>query len=484
MEDSSLTLLQRLADPDPDSRTQAIREVRYRNLKDPELLAQILALCCDLATVAGQSSSVDPFAAFFDGAPPGAIRVADVAAERLLATGLPTDNTTVETLASALRTRRAGMRGGERLAEVIARSLGETRWDDVNTAVRSLFGALEPYDVPLFHAITLLPQDSIGVLIERAISPARPRLMQELMNHEPSRPRVISAIRAAAPDATAEDVSILAPLLASWGDSSLAGLCEIWAVRFPWVCAWAAVEDPAAGEALTRWLADGAPGAPVDLFPRVSDVLRRRGLPPVFPLGAWLRAAGDDLGLLDDPSVEAVIDDEIVGLLRLWIDALPASKDSAITARGWRAVGALARTQRHTAALPSIVSALERTEEASSWDAPLMSALAGASPAVPGFERALVTAIRSEPALAFDALSALLVLDERGEARGLLREVAEIVLSAAEAAEIEEIRIGKATVRRQRVGITPEKIRPLIDRIADPLLSVRLEGVSAVVGPG
>lgn len=477
--DAKPMLLSRLTDPDPKIRVSAVREVRYRNLKDPELFAQMLALCSDLQPVEGQSSSVDPFAAFFGNTPTGSVHVADVAAERLLATGLPTDPATVDILASALGAASARAEGS-RLAEVAARALGETRWDDVAVAVRALSVALDAHDVPLFHAITLLPASALPPLVDRATGPVRARLLQELMNHEPSRPLVIGSLRAKASEATSEDVLVAAPLLASWGEPKLPELCALWAQAHPWVSSLAAIEHPSEVEPLLRWLDLGAPGAPEALYDRHAEVARRRGLCAEFPLARWLAASGDDRGLLEALPTDRPVPEELVVLLCGWVADLASGR--GLPERGWRAVRALAAIGRHTSASADIEAALSLTaERALPWDAALLSALASASPAVSGLPEALLSAITRSPAEAGEAVPALLALDALGDAKVLLAEASEAVIAASEAAPIEEVRVSKVAVRCQRAGIDPEIVRPLLSQIDRPDLAARLDALAPIV---
>jgi hypothetical protein len=466
----------RLRDPDPQGRAVAIREVRYRHLKDPQVLARMLELCRDPAVVPGAQASVDPFAAFFGGAPPGGARVADVAAERLLATGLPKDNASVDLVAQALREDSPV----ERLAEVVTRSLGETQWDDVQHAVRTLVPALELHDVPLFHAITLLPQAAVDVMIERAVQPANARLLQELMNHEPSRPRVVAAIERVAGTAGADEVSLFAAILASWGEPRLSALCAGWTGRFPWVVAWAAIDDPDAGPPLAAWLAQGSPGAPADLFDRVSEVLRRRGCRDSFPLAAWMAAAGQAHGLVEGRTSEAQ-DEDVATLLMSWVRELAAGRGPV--ERGWHAAQYLVSHSRHAPVLAELTSALQRQppdERALPWEPALLQALAGAQPPVPGLGAHLAQRIRTEPLRATDAIGAISALGDPS----LSREVAESVLSAAERAELEEVKVGKGVVRIGRRGVDPDSIGPLVLALGDPELRVRLDAVTSVVRAG
>jgi hypothetical protein len=466
----------RLEDPDPQVRAAAVRELRYRHLKDPSVLARMLELCRDPSVVPGAQASVDPFAAFFGGAPPGGARVADVAAERLLATGLPKDNASVDLIAQALRQESAV----ERLAEVVARSLGDTQWEDVQHAVKTLVPALELHDEPLFHAITLLPQTAVDVMIERAVQPANARLLQELMNHEPSRPRVVAAIEGVAPSASADDVFLFAAILASWGEPRLSALCAAWAERYPWVVAWAAIEDPAAGPLLSAWLAQGTPGAPDGLFPRVSEVLRRRGCRDTFPLAAWMAASGEDHGLVEGRTSEAQ-DEEVAALLTSWVRELASGRGPV--ERGWRAAQHLVNTSRHAPVLAEIGAALARQppdERAVPWEAGLLQSLAQAQPPVPGLGAHLAQRIRTDPSCAPSAIGAISALGDVA----LSREVAESVLSAAERAEVEEVKVGKGVVRIQRLGVDPDSVGPLVQALGDPELRVRLDAVTAVVRAG
>lgn len=459
-----------LRDPDPDRRRTALGRVRFRDLKDPTVLRAVLDLCRDATPTGGASGTGDPFAAFFTGAETGAT-VADVAAERLDRTGLPPDPASVETIRATLEAD--GPPG--RLPSVVARALGDTRWVDLDGALRSLVPALDRYDEPLFAAIVALPSAAAPTLAYLAAHPLRLRLLQELLNHPPTRPIVVEAVEQAFrayPPSRDEAAAVLA-VLAAWSDPAVARIASALADRFPWVVAWQALEDPRALPALSAWLADGPD--PVVLG-RVSEILRQRDLPDGFPLAAWLRAAGEEHGLARTFGV----DDAVSEVLSDWVAA--TADHGERPGRGWTAVSLLARGRtlpaRVAEQLPRLV-AERHPERMAPWDRELLETLARAAPPVPGVAELLLSGLRARPEEAGVAVPALLAQDD-----ALVRSAVLLLLERAEGAPVVVERAGRATVRERRDGIDTEALGPLVERLGDPALAARLDAVLPVVRAG
>lgn len=456
-----------LRDPDPVRRLAAIAAVRFRDLKDPAVLAAILDVCRDPTEAPGAPSTGDPFGAFFTDRAVGAT-VGDLAAERLAKTGLPADPTSVETIRAALETDDAA----GRLPSVIARALGETRWQDVPGALRALVPALDRHDEPLFQAIVALPSATIPILASLAAHPLRMRLLQELLNHPPARPVVVDAVEQAFrdhPPAEDQAAAVLA-VLSAWADPAVVRIAAGLADRFRWVVAWQALEDPTALPALEAWLADRPEPA---LLARVSEVLRQRELPDGFPLAAWLHAAGAEHGLARTFGVDDAVAEVLGDWVRDLVDQVGPPE------RGWTAVSLV--VGRHEPLLDTLAEAVavRDPEWSAPWDRALLEVLARAAPPIDGVPELLLDGLRTNADQAAVAVPALLVLGDE-----VVRSAAVLLLDLAESADIGIDRLGRGTVREVRRGVDTEAVVPLVERIRDPALAARLGAVLPVVRAG
>ena len=452
-----------LTDSDPDQRAAALRAIRYRDLKDPAVLEAVLKAARD-RTPAGAGSAADPFAAFFggDNAPAGTI--AEIAAERIGQTGFPPDDGSLSLLARILA---EGDDPGT-LPQIAARALAETRWPEPEAAVRALVPAISDRDQPLFEAIVALPAAVTPALAEIAADPVRPRLFQELLNHPPSRPAVVAAVERSATERPPDDATLamILGVLAGWGEPAAARVAHTAAPRAPWAVAWAAVVDEGSGEALQRFIADGAPGAPADLWPRTAEVLRQRGLPDGFPLGAWLTASGDLHGLCEPADLER---EGVAEVLGAWVAAL-AEGDRPD--RGWRAAALLATAGRHGPVLAPLQQALARGGV--SWDEAILAPLAAATPRIPGLSDALIAHPQiGDPGPAVEAISAL--------GPEAIRAFVDRVIRAAEAAPRRCEPVGPDTVREAPAEVDVEAISSLVEALGDGPLQQRYDAVAPVV---
>ncbi|MEQ1569165.1 MAG: hypothetical protein ABMA64_26250 [Myxococcota bacterium] len=443
----------RLAAADPAARADAIRALRYRDLKDGATLRLALRAARDLTPVSAAGAPDDPFANFF-GADVGTTRtLADLAAERLQKTGLPPDAWD----AAAEVLEEPGPPG--RLPAVLAAALAETRWTDPAAAVRALAPGLSAHDVPLFTAILALPSDLAPVWVELALSPLRPRLFQELLNHPPSRDAAVAEAErvSVAPDRAQGEVATVCTVLTAWGEPAAGRIALAHEARWPWLVAARAVDDPSARPALAEWLA-GDPQAPPGWWARVAELLGARDpLPEDGPTGfsyaGWLRAAGDDHGLFGRWGVTSA---EVAAVAVDWVRA----GGPRATVAGF----ALIAAGRHG----PVASELDLSEVA--WEADALDRLAAADPPLPGLLAALLDHLRADPSAVAPAASAVARL-------GGAREAAEIVLAAAEAAPERVVSAGRGLEKVVRAGVDVEGAEPWID----PASSARFEAVRPVV---
>ena len=252
----------------------------------------------------------------------------DVAAERLAKTGLPSDAGSVEVLRAALDAD--GPAG--RLPSVVARALGETRWHDPEGALAALVPALDRHDEPLFGAIVALPAAVLPVLAALAAAPLRLRLLQELLNHPPSRPLAVAAVeRAFRRRSAVRGSRVRRPRrpLRLVRNPAVARIARGLVDRYRWVVAWQALEDPAALPALRAWL---------DEEPASRRARPGLGGPPParaacrLPPRRWIRAAGAEHGLVRAFGVEDGVAEVLLGWVRDLADGVgPAD-------RAWGAV--------------------------------------------------------------------------------------------------------------------------------------------------
>lgn len=454
-----------LHDPDPNARITAIRGVRYRDLKDLAVLDAMARACRDETLVIDgeASSAADPFAAFFDGRETTVgTTVGREAAERLSRAGVPGDPASVAVIARVLA--EPGDAG--ELPAVVARALAETRWHDVDAAVRALVPPLCDRDRPLFEAIVALPSTVTATLAELAAAPVRLRLVQELLNHPPSRPVAVAALERAvcAPDIDPAALSGAIGLLAAWGEPAVGRIAAVHGDRHPWTVAWWAAVDASAGERLAAWL--GVTDTPADdpLWAQVSEVLRQREIPDRFPLAAWLTASGADHGLC---ARYGVAGEGVAEVLQGWVAAEPVD-------RAWSAAAALAAHGAHAPVLDALDALAVRGGLPD--DPGSLRALAAADPAIPGLGGAFVTSVRADPRALGDLCAAAAALPS--DAR---RVVAEAVIALAEAADRRTAPHGKGIVREAPLGVDIEAAAPLVASLGDAGLTVRYDAVAPVI---
>jgi hypothetical protein len=420
-----------LTDASASARAAAIAQVRYKDLKDPAVLRRVLRACRDGAVVGGDALVGDPFEAFFGAAGGAGRTVGDHAADRLEKTGLPPDRATVDLLAEALA--EDGPPG--RLPAVVAGALGETGWDDLDHAVRTLVPALDPFDQPLFQAIVRLPSTATPALIDLALRPLRPRLFQELMNHAPSREELVKAVVPAMEGADERALATVAAVLAAWSDPAAGKLARAHEGRHRWLLAIRAIDDPTARPELGAWLA-GPREAPEGWLARVTEILRPRERLDGWPTAAWLRATGDDVSLAEAWGVDQP------GVAEVLVERVRQTGD-------WAAILLLVGAQRHAPILDRI------DPRSAPWSEAALTALAEADPPVPGLAEALLDHLRADPSDVASAAEALIRL-------GAGSAATDLVLDAAARAPERTAPAGRGLVRVFREGVDLEGLEPLV----------------------
>ncbi len=456
---------------DPAVRAAAVGRVRFRDLKDPSVLAAVVRAATDPSPVPGaRSATADPFAAFFEARSEGAT-VGELAAERLSKAGVPETEATAELLARVLDEVPPGE--GHTLPAAVARLLADSSWPDPVRAVELLVPALERHDQPLFEALVRLPSATWPTLCELATGGrVRPRLLQELMNHPPTHEPVVAALRAAVlEDRTVPDddeaITVLATL-GAWSEPCASELAAHLARRFPWAAAWGALEDPAQLPALSAWLAEGAPGLD-RVWARLAEALRNRDPVPGYPIALLLRASGSDLGVLGAWGLDA--EPAVQEVLRDWVRAWREDPE-----RAWAAAGRLVDAGAHGPVLEALGAAVTDPAGELPWHAPLLERLARAVPEIPGLSEALLSGLERSPADYEEAVPALLAC-----AHATCARAADLVLDAAARAPWEVTRVGPGAVREGPRDLDVTALAPVVARLADPATTARHDALLPVV---
>jgi hypothetical protein len=460
-------LLSALRDDSPSVVAGALRKVRFRDIKDPDVLAAVLRSCADERQVPGATvEAADPFAAFFStpegGAVPGGAgragaTLAVIAAERLEKAGLPETTESAAQLAAVLD----ALPTAGALGPVAARLLAETRWPDATEAVRHIVPALCRHDVPLFQVLVKLPSTVLDTVCALAASPFRPRLFQELMNHSPSQDTAVAAVVAAVGAGTAgldevRAVTLVSTLVA-WNRKEAAEVAALLEPSWPLLLAWRALDDASQRPALRERLERGELGDPGRFWPRVAEVLRHRETLPGYPVATFLRLTAEDPGV-----VAAVgVDDEVAAVLHTWVADLSEEGSPERVDRAWGAAVLLLGAERLDASRVHLERALQGGDPARwpAFDAPVLTALARAVPPLSGLVDLLATGVGSDPAVTSAVVEALAHLDD-----GAVARVVDRVLGLAESAPRVVERLSPKVVREAASGVDVDALEPLIGR--------------------
>jgi hypothetical protein len=465
-------LLAALSDPSPAVVAEALRRVRFRDLKDPAVLEAVFRCCADERAVAGaEVAARDPFAAFFSDTPREAATLAAIAAERLEKAGLPEETASAVRLASVLDALPAA----GPLGAVGARLLGETRWPDPEAAVRALVPALCRHDVALFQVLVTMPSTVLDTVCALAAAPLRPRLLQELMNHAPSQDAAVRALVASVEAGAAgldETLAVTAvSTLVAWNRKEAAGVAARLEADWPLLLAWRALDDAAERPRLHTAVAAGALGDPDRFWPRVAEVLRHREPLPGYPIAAFLRATGADHGVLSAVGV----DDDAAEVLHDWVAALDVDPD-----RAWAAVEhllAAGKLGRSRAPVESAIAGAD-PERWPPFDGPLLTALAAVSPPLAGLPELCRRAVALDATVVGAVVAAL-----SGQPDAALRPIAVAALArAADAPRVTE-RVSARAVRERAEGVDVDALEPWLPRL-DPDLRAAFEAHRSVVRAG
>lgn len=467
-------LLAPLADPSPAVVADALRKVRFRDLKDPAVFDAVLRACADERAVDGATvQGADPFAAFFSEAPRSAATLAAIAADRLEKAGVPEDVSSAERLAAVLD----GLTTAGPLGPVAAKILATTRWPDPVGAVRAVVPALCRHDVSLFQVLVALPSAAVHEICLLAASPFRPRLFQELLNHAPSQDDAVAAVVAAVGTGGAaldEAAAVtLLSTLAAWNRKETPRVAAALEPTFPLALAWRALDEEAARPTLAAAIADPArPLGDVGRFwPRVAEVLRAREPLAGYPVAGLLRATGADPGVV----AALGVDDEVEVVLHEWVAGHAADVDRAWAA-GLALLGA-GRLGRSRATLEGLLGGGDPAE----WpvfESPVVQALCALQPPLSGWVDACCSAARLDPSVIPDVSAAIGQLDDGAVARW-----AGAVLDLAEAAPRVIVRLSAKAVQDRPAGVEVDALEPLLGRL-HPSAAERFERVRMVVRAG
>lgn len=394
--------------------------------------------------------------------------MADLAAARLAATGFPSDRASVAALAGALSLDPPGTLPGVAITALIDGGL-----EDPEGALRALIPPLIALDVPLYEVIARSSAEAWPILAELATAPLAPRLWQELLNHPPAHDAAVDAVRTSTRSGrlqpTAAEAASILGVLVAWGEhDALIEIVEVLQRPWPWAVAWWALAEAPGAEAaasdLFAWLADPTP-TPADLPARIAEAMVHQGPRPGFPLGAFLRWAGHDHGVLERWGVPDAITARV---LSDWVCAIDEDLD-----RAWRAARHLCEAGAHG---PEVISLIDPHPP---WSASLLSALARADPPIPWLEPVLLARIEAHLEHLAPAVEALQRLGPSACAAAL-----EIGLSLAEAAPIHTIPLRDGLVRIVRGGVDTSALAALASTAGDPALEARVRRIEPTIGPG
>lgn len=462
-------LLSSLADPSPAVVADALRKVRFRDLKDPEVLGAVLACCADERPVEGTTANApDPFAAFFDAAPKAAATIASIATERLEKAGIPEETASAERVAAVLH----ALPVAGPLGPAGARLLAQTKWPDPVAAVRAIVPALTRHDVPLFQVLVNLPSTILTEICGLAARPFRPRLFQELMNHSPSQDAAVAAVVAAVEGGEAgldEGLAVtLLSTLVAWNRAEAPRVARALEPAHPLALAWRALDDPDARPLLREAIERGDLGDPGRFWPRLGEALRHREPLEGYPVATLLARTGTDPGVVAAWGV----DDDVSAVLHAWVAALPSDPD-----RAWDAALQLAKADRLGTSRRLLESALT-DGELPPFERGALTTLAALSPPLSGFVDACAAGVRREPDVLPDVVAACGALDDASVGR-----IADASLAVAEAAPRGVRRLSAKTVQEGPEGVPIDALDAWVDRL-HPAARERFERVRSVVRAG
>lgn len=442
---------------DASDRAEAL--LALTDLDDPASRRLLLEAAADRTPLPARfrpQAEVDPFAAFFGGTEDVAqVTLSDLAVGRLEALPFPASG--LDDLVTVLEADPP-----EALVAAIARLAGNVAWDDPIAALRALVPRLHAADAPLYELIVRQDDAGLAVFVESALSPYRSRAVNELLAHAPAHHKMAAALADAittgrVQPSPSQAMAILGQLVA-WNVPRAPEVATILEDRYPWAVAYAAFDDAPARARLRTFIESGAEIP--DILPgRMDEVLKSRPPVPGWPLEAWLRRTDGD------PRVIAVWGAvrECADLLRAW-----AAADDERGAASARLLVEVGLSDGLESRIPALV--LD-----GGWDAAALERVAS----VPGVAGAIEGIVRQHPA-EWRLIPAWLA---SGPPAGARRELAEILLSVAEAAPVTRRVLRRGGVHVQREGLDTTMLRGLVASCGDPDLDARLDAVLPYTGP-
>ena len=466
LSDPEVHVLDDLTSDDPKTRVLTVEQVKHTDLGDPAVLDAMLKLCRDATPLPDDMQPPvpdDPFADFFgqSKAAPKKATIADKACERLVFTGVIGDAAAIEALAGALSAEDCG----EPLVKAAAKVLGQTQWEDRLAAAHALVPPLHRHQAALYEVVVRFGADEHAVMIASALNPYNSRAVNELLNHQASKPAMEEALRDAVVAGgirEERDAADALTLLVAWDSEHLAEVAAALESSFPWALLVLGLDDTAAAERLQAWLEEGHP-APVGLVRKLQEGLKTRDDLPHYPLAAWLRYAGTGVDVVRQWGAAA--------RCREVLESFVAAHEEA-PERAWDAVVALIEASEHDGVNEAILAGLER-DNPDEWSRGLFEALARARPPVPGLLGAFRALLERHPLQTRAVVPALLQGFPPEELRGL----AETYIGWCEDKPVIQKPSRPGLIHEEREGVDPVPLQALVNFLGDDALTARLQEV-------
>lgn len=459
-------MLDELTADDPETRARALERVKQTDLGDSGVLDAMLRLCRDATPLPASMQppvADDPFADFFGQtmSAPKKATIADKAAERLVHTGVIGSAETIQAVKAALEADDCG----EPLVKAGAKLLGQTVWEDRLAAAEALVPALHAHQAALYEVVVRFGAEEHAVMIASALHPYNSRAVNELLNHQPSKPAMEQALRDAVLAGTIteeRDAADALTLLLAWDSEHLSQVAAAMEARFPWALLVLGLDDPGAAQRLATWLAQAEP-APVGLVRKLQEGLKTRDDLPHYPLAAWLEYSGSGVEVVRQWGAAA----RCAEVLEKFVGAWPEAPD-----RAWDAIVALVEASEHPRVNEAILAGLKR-DETESWSRSLFEALARARPRIPGLLQAFVDLLERNPLQTRAVVPALM----QGYPAEELRPLAETYIGWCEARPVIRKPSRPGLIHEEREGVDPVPLQALVNFLGDEALTQRLQEV-------
>ena len=459
-------LLDGLNSSSPRERALTIEQVGQVDLDDLEVLDALLKCCVDATPLPEdlQPPPVeDPFADFFGKKKASAepVPIAATACKRLVFTGVIGKPDTVQHLVRGLRQPQCG----EALVKAVVKVLAETVWTDRLSAVKALVPELLARDASLYEVVVRFGQPEHQVMVKSALQPYCSRAVNELLNHQGSKPLMEEALGAGIVN---QQLSLDEPssadaltLLLSWDSSWAPRVAAVLQQSYPWALLVCAVYDPEQGAALKAWLPQNQ-GAPLALIRKLKESLKTFDDLPHWPLEEWLRYSAEGVDLVRQwraaDRCEVVLKERVAA----W-DEHPEL--------GWMALIALVEAGLHEGLYERIQRALQG--DLSGLTKVDLEVLARAKPPIPELLSSLTEVLAREPLRSRMIIPALMSAFPVED----LRPLAESYIALCEQQPVIRKPSKQGLLHEERQGVDPVPLQVLVNKLGDPALVNRLTDV-------